>query len=480
MASSPLTGRAASRLPIFRQALASLSAGLLLAASTAHAAPPVLQAQAQGKEVPQLADLVDMVGPAVVNIRTTERSADGPRMPFRRRAPSLQQSDEVPRGEGSGFIMSPDGYVMTNAHVIAGASEVYVTMTDKREFKARIIGADERTDVAVVKIDATGLPWMRVGDVNRLRVGEWVLAIGSPFGFDNTVTAGIVSAKQRETGSELPLLQTDVAVNPGNSGGPLINMRGEVVGVNSQIYSPVGSYVGISFAIPIDEAIRVSDQLKAGGRVVRGYLGIRPVEVSREAAEEYGLTKSRNRGAFVSQVIAGGPADKAGLQPGDIVLALNGKPVDGPVELRRALGAIKPGTPVVLQVNRRGKAMEIKATLAEMPSEAPAASTPERAEPAEPKGSSVGKAWGLTVQPLSDAERRATRGAGGVKVAGVTAGAEAVGMRPGDIIIAVGSTDVTDLKQFENALAPLDKNKRLSLTFLRGEWAQFVQVPPGK
>lgn len=480
MAFSLLTGRQTLGLPSPRRAMARLSAGLLLAAAAVHAAPPVLQVQAQGKDVPQLADLVDMVGPAVVNIRTTERSADGPRMPFRRRAPSLQQSDEVPRGEGSGFIMSADGYVMTNAHVIAGASEVYVTMTDKREFKARIVGTDERTDVAVVKIDATGLPWMRVGDVNRLRVGEWVLAIGSPFGFDNTVTAGIVSAKQRETGSELPLLQTDVAVNPGNSGGPLINMRGEVVGVNSQIYSPVGSYVGISFAIPIDEAIRVSDQLKAGGRVVRGYLGIRPVEVSREAAEEYGLAKSRHRGAFVSQVIAGGPADKAGLQPGDIVLALNGKPVDGPVELRRALGAIKPGTPVVLQVNRRGKAMEVKATLAEMPAEAPAAAAAERAEPAEPKGSSVGKTWGITVQPLSDSERRATRGAGGVKVVSVTGGAEAVGMRPGDIIIAVGSTDVTDLKQFENALAPLDKKKRLSLTFLRGEWAQFVQVPPGK
>ena len=479
MAFRPLSGRVEPRLPSLRHLLALLAAGTVLASVAAHAAPSAPVPAATAREFPQLADLVDAVGPAVVNIRTTERSAEGPRMPFRRRAPSLQQSDEVPRGEGSGFIMSPDGYVMTNAHVIAGASEVYVTMTDKREFKARLIGADERTDVAVVKIDATGLPWMRVGDVNRLRVGEWVLAIGSPFGFDNTVTAGIVSAKQRETGSELPLLQTDVAVNPGNSGGPLINMRGEVVGVNSQIYSPVGSYVGISFAIPIDEAIRVSDQLKAGGRVVRGYLGIRPVEVPREAAEEYGLSKSRNRGAFVSQVIAGGPADKAGLLPGDVVLALNGKPVDGPVELRRALGVIKPGTPVTLQLNRRGKAMEVKATLAEMPAEA-SASAPERAEPAEPKGSAVARTWGLTVQALGEAERKAARGTGGVKVSAVAAGAEAVGIRPGDIIIAVGSTDVTDLKQFEAALAAMDKGKRLSLTLLRGEWAQFVQVPPSK
>ena len=478
MPSSLAVGSVKPNLDSLRRVAMLLAAGALLCLSSLLAP---LAAHAQGRELPDFADLVDKVGPAVVNIRTTERSAEGPRMPFRRRAPSMQQSDEVPRGEGSGFVLSADGYVMTNAHVIAGASEVYVTMTDKREFRAKIVGSDERTDVALVKIEATGLPVLRIGDVNRLRVGEWVVAIGSPFGFDNTVTAGIVSAKQRETGSDVPLLQTDVAVNPGNSGGPLINIRGEAVGVNSQIYSPVGSYVGISFAIPIDEAMRIADQLKAGGRVVRGYLGILPIEVPREAAEEYGLSKTKNRGAYVSQVVKGGPAEKAGLQPGDIVLALNGKPVDGPVELRRALGVIKPGSPVVLQINRRGKALDIKASLAEMPARASAASAPERQEALpEPKGSQAAKAWGLTVVNLSESERQATQGSGGVKVTGVSGGAEAVGVRAGDVILAVGSADVADVKQFDLVVAKIDKSKPLALTLLRGDWAQFVRIPPGK
>jgi len=463
--------------------LASMRRGFLLLASGAVLGLSALVlpsgAQAQARELPDFADLVDKVGPAVVNIRTTERSGDGARLPFRRRAPSLQQSDEVPRGEGSGFILSADGYVMTNAHVIAGASEVYVTMTDKREFKAKIVGSDERTDVALVKIDATGLPVLRIGDVSRLRVGEWVVAIGSPFGFDNTVTAGIVSAKSRETGSEVALIQTDVAVNPGNSGGPLINIRGEAVGVNSQIYSPVGSYVGISFAIPIDEAMRIADQLKAGGRVVRGYLGILPTEVPREAAEEYGLSKTKNRGAFVSQVVKGGPAEKAGLRLGDIVLALNGKPIDGPVELRRALGVIKPGSPIVLQINRRGKPLEIKATLAEMPAQQAAAPV-ERAEPPESKGSQAARAWGLVVSGLSDSERQSARVAGGVKVVSVTGGAEAVGVRAGDVILAVGDTELGDLKQFEAVVGKSDKAKPLSVTLLRNEWAQYVRIPPSK
>jgi len=474
MPSSFAIGSVAPNLNSLRRMAALLAAGLL--GLSCLVAPPRVQAQA--RMLPDLADLVDKVGPAVVNIRTTERSGEGPRQPFRRRAPSLQQGDEVPRGEGSGFILSADGYVMTNAHVIAGASEVYVTMTDKREFRAKIVGSDERTDVALVKIDGTGLPVLRIGDVSRLRVGEWVLAIGSPFGFDNTVTAGIVSAKQRETGSDIALLQTDVAVNPGNSGGPLINIRGEAVGVCSQIYSPVGSYVGISFAIPIDEAMRIADQLKAGGRVVRGYLGILPIEVPREAAEEYGLN-IKNRGAYVSQVVKGGPGEKAGLQPGDIVLGLNGKPVDGPVELRRALGVIKPGSPVSLQINRRGKAMDVKASLSERPAGASAASAPERQESPEPKGSQSAKIWGLSVVSLSDTDRQAAQGSG-VKVAAVSGTAEAAGVLVGDVILAVGSSDVADVKQFDTVVAKIDKSKPLAITLLRGEWAQFVRIPPGK
>ncbi len=433
---------------------------------------------AQGRELPDFADLVERVGPAVVNIRTTERTPDAPRTPFRRRAPTLQGSDEVPRGEGSGFILSADGYVMTNAHVIEGATEVYVTLTDKREFKAKIVGADERTDVALVKIEATGLPVLRVGDVNRLRVGEWVVAIGSPFGLENTVTAGIVSAKQRETGSDISFIQTDVAVNPGNSGGPLINIRGEAVGINSQILSPVGSFVGISLAIPIDEAMRIADQLKATGRVVRGYLGIQPTDVPRELAEEYGLNKGKTKGAFVRQVVPGAPAEKAGIQPGDVVLSVNGKAVDGAVDLRRTLGALKPGSPVNLQINRRGKLMDFKPNLAEMNPQVVASN--ERPSEAEGRASTSGKAWGLTVTNLSEAERQAARGVSGVRVTAVAAGAEAVGLRAGDVILAVGTTDVIDVKQFDAVISKLDKARPLPVTVLRGEWAQFLRIPAVK
>ncbi len=436
-----------------------------------------LSSHAQGRELPDFADLVERVGPAVVNIRTTEKVSEQPRNPpFRRQMPA-QPGEEVRRGEGSGFILSADGYVMTNAHVVEGASEVYVTLTDRREFKAKIIGADERTDVALVKIEAGSLPVLKIGDVSRLRVGEWVVAIGSPFGLENTVTAGIVSAKARETGSDVPFIQTDVAVNPGNSGGPLINIRGEVVGINSQILSPVGSFVGISFAIPIDEAMRIADQLKSGGRVVRGYLGIQPIDVPRELAEEYGLNKGKAKGAFVRQVIVGTPAERAGIQPGDVVLALNGKPVESAVDLRRTLGVIKPGATVALQVNRRGKVMDFKANLAELDPRAVAAeaSTPESAVPAA--GSTAAKVWGLTVAALSDTERQALRGAGGVRVTGVAAGAEAVGLRPGDIVLAVGTVDIADLKQFEAVIARVDKARPLSVTVLRGSWAQFLRIP---
>lgn len=471
MFSSGSVGMVALRRPSSRRSVAAFLATGVLFVSIAL----LPQAgHAQGRELPDFADLVERVGPAVVNIRTTERAPEGPPSPFRRRSPALQGSDEVPRGEGSGFILSADGYVMTNAHVIDGATEVYVTLTDKREFKAKIVGADERTDVALVKIEASSLPVLRIGDVNRLRVGEWVVAIGSPFGLENTVTAGIVSAKQRETGSDVSFIQTDVAVNPGNSGGPLINIRGEAVGINSQILSPVGSFVGISLAIPIDEAMRIADQLKATGRVVRGYLGIQPTDVPRELAEEYGLNKGKTKGAFVRQVVPGAPADKAGIQPGDVVLSVNGKAVDGAVDLRRTLGAIKPGSSVALQINRRGKLMEFKPNLAEMNPQAVAAN--ERPE-ADARTSAVGKAWGLTVANLTDAERQSVRGVSGVRVTAVAAGAEAVGLRAGDVILAVGTADVADVKQFEAVVARLDKTRPLPVTVLRGEWAQFLRIP---
>ena len=454
---------------------ATLGLAALMLAGGAVLAP----AAAQARDMPDFVELVEKVGPAVVNIRTTERAPEGPRSPFRRRTPVPEQGEELRRGEGSGFIISADGYVMTNAHVVEGASEVYVTLTDGREFKAKIIGADERTDVALVKIEASALPVLKTGDVSRLKVGEWVLAIGSPFGLANTVTAGIVSAKARETGSDIPFIQTDVAVNPGNSGGPLISIRGEVVGINSQILSPVGSYIGISFAIPIDEAMRVSDQLRTTGRVVRGYLGIGPTDVPRELAEEYGLGKGKAKGAFVRQVVPGTPAEKAGVQPGDVVLSVNGKPVEGAVDLRRTLGGLKPGTSVALQINRRGKIIDVKANLTEVGPQTAAAEKPE-APAAEQRVSGVAKAWGLTVTNLTDADRQGMRGAGGVKVTAVAAGAEAVGLRPGDVILGVGTSDVADVKQFDAVVAKLDKSRALPVTALRGDWAQFLRIPPAK
>ncbi len=460
-------------------ALRTLLAAVCLAAA---ALPP----SAQAHDLPDFVELVEKVGPAVVNIRTVERLPGTGAAPQRRRlpVPDAEPGDEPQRrGAASGFIISADGYVMTNAHVVDGATEVLVTLTDRREFKARIVGADERTDVALVKIEAASLPVLKIGDASKLRVGEWVLAIGSPFGLENTVTAGIVSAKQRETGSDIPFIQTDVAVNPGNSGGPLISIRGEVVGINSQILSPIGSFVGISFAIPIEEAMRIADQLRTVGRVVRGYLGIGPTDVPRELAVEYGMAAGnlRARGAFVRQVVPGTPAEKAGVQPGDVVLAVNGHQVESAADLRRTLGAMRPGTEVAMQLNRRGRAMELRAALAELEPQV-AAVEPRSPQPAPSEGAAPAAAtaatWGLSVAELSDAEREGLRGASGVRIAAVSAGADSVGLRAGDIILAVGGSGVTSVRQFDAALARIDRSRALPVTVVRGGWAQFVRIPP--
>ena len=449
---------------------------LILLAACGAAGPGA----AQVRGLPDFVDLVERVAPAVVNIRTTERASESPASPFRRSPPGQPPGEEARRGEGSGFIISPDGYVMTNAAVRGGASEGVVRLCGKRALKGRMVGADGRADVALLKIEAATLPAVKIGDVGRLRVGEWVLAIGSPFGLDSTVTAGIVSAKQRETGSDIAFLQTDVAVNPGNSGGPLIDTRGEVVGINSQILSPVGSYIGISFAIPIDEAMRIVDQLRASGRVVRGYLGIQPTDVPRELAEEYGLAvgKGRARGAFVRQVVRGAPGEKAGIQPGDVVLAVDGKAVEGAVELRRTLGGFKPGTAVTLQINRRGKLLEMGAVLGDLGQQLAAAEQGAPALP-EPTMSNVARAWGIAVSELSPAERQALGGAGGVKIAAVSEGAEAIGLRSGDVILGVGSAEVGDIKQFDAAISAVDKARALPLTVRRGNVAMFMRIPPG-
>jgi serine protease Do len=397
----------------------------------------------------------------------------------RQQRPQRPQPDEEsqPRGVGSGFILTSDGYVMTNAHVVEGADQLIVTLTDKREFKGRIVGADKRTDVALVKIDATGLPAVKVGDLGRLRVGEWVMAIGSPFGLENTVTAGIVSAKQRETGDYLPFIQTDVAINPGNSGGPLINMRGEVVGINSQIYSRSGGFMGISFAIPMDEAIRVSDQLRATGRVTRGRIGVQIGPVSRDVAESIGLGKAQ--GAMVTGVEAGSPADKAGVEAGDIITRFDGKTIEKVADLPRLVGNTKPGSKSTMTVFRRGSSRDLTVTVAEIEAEKSAtAKTPEREE--KPKASAAAQQVGLAVSELPDAQKKELKLNAGVLVTSATDAAARAGLREGDVILAMANTEIAGIKDFEAVLAKVDKSKPINVLYRRGDWAQYALIRPGK
>ncbi|WP_431276884.1 DegQ family serine endoprotease [Variovorax ureilyticus] len=473
----------------------------LAVVSTTALLPPS-PAFAQTRVLPDFTDLVDQVGPAVVNIRTVEKVAQGGGNPemdedmqefFRRffgqPMPGIPrqgrpnrpapQEEERPRGVGSGFILSSDGFVMTNAHVVDGASEVLVTLPDKREFKARIVGADKRTDVAVVKIDATGLPAVKVGDVSKLRVGEWVMAIGSPFGLENTVTAGIVSAKQRDTGDYLPFIQTDVAINPGNSGGPLINMRGEVVGINSQIYSRSGGFMGISFSIPIDEAIRVSDQLRAFGRVSRGRIGVQIDQVTKDVAESIGLGKAQ--GALVRGVEAGSPGEKAGIEPGDIITRFDGKSIEKPSDLPRLVGNTKPGTKSSVTVFRRGSLRDLNVTIAEIEPDKPAKRASDRDESSgKAPASAAARSMGLALSDLPDAQRRELKLKGGVKVDAATDAAARAGLREGDVILAVSNTEVSSVKEFEAALAKADRSKPISLLFRRGDWAQYALVRPAR
>jgi serine protease Do len=426
----------------------------------------------------------------VVNIRTLERQAarQAPEIDenleefFRRfgiplpgRPDPRRGGDEpVQRGVGSGFVLTADGFVMTNAHVVEGADEVLVTLTDKREFKARIVGSDRRTDVAVVKIDAGGLPYVRIGDVNRLRVGEWVLAIGSPFGLDSTVTAGIVSAKQRETGDYLPFIQTDVAVNPGNSGGPLINMRGEVIGINSQIYSRSGGFMGISFAIPIDEAMRVADQLRTTGRVIRGRIGVEISPVTKDVAEAIGLGKPG--GALVRNVESGGPAEKAGIEAGDIITKVDGKTIDRSADLPRLIGGTKPGARSTVQVYRRGNYRDLTVTIGEF-----APDQPRSAAQAEPPASAAAKtAIGLTVTDLSEAQKRELNVRNGVRVQAVEGAAARAGVRDGDVILSIDNVEVTDARHFASMVGKIDRSRPVSVLVRREDWVQYVVIRPGK
>jgi serine protease Do len=450
-------------------------------------------ALAQGRSLPDFADLAEKQGPAVVNISTTQVQRGGQMMPF-----PFDENDPafeffkrfIPRGPGggtprdfenkslgSGFIVSGDGFILTNAHVVDGADEVTVRLTDKREFKAKIVGADKRTDVALLKIDANGLPAVRLGDPASLRVGEWVVAIGAPFGFDNSVTAGIVSAKGRSLPQEnyVPFIQTDVAINPGNSGGPLFNLRGEVVGINSQIYSRSGGYMGVSFAIPIDVAMEIQNQLRASGKVSRGRLGVVIQEVSKELADSLGLAKPM--GAVVNALEEGGPAQKGGIEPGDVILKLDGKPINASADLPRIVGATKPGTRSVVQVWRNGTVREITVVVGEMQDEKQATARQPRIGKAPEQAANR---IGLVVSELSPEQKRELKMNSGLVIESVRGTASRADLKPGDILVALiskgATTELRTVDQFNKLLGQFDKGSNVTLLVRRGEMQTFVTI----
>ena len=450
-------------------------------------------ALAQNKGLPDFTDLVDKQGAAVVNISTTQvmRGARGGAFPFdeddpmadifrhffprQPGMPGAPRSIES-RSLGSGFVISADGYILTNAHVVDSADEITVRLTDKREFKAKAVGADKRTDVALLKIESTGLPTVRLGNPDALKVGEWVVAIGSPFGFENSVTAGIVSAKGRSLPQEtfVPFIQTDVAINPGNSGGPLFNMKGEVVGINSQIYSRSGGFMGISFAIPIDVAMDVQNQLKSSGKVSRGRIGVVVQEMSKELAESFGLGKAQ--GVVISSVEKGGPADKAGVEPGDVVLKFDGKPIIGSSDLQRYIGTSKPGSKATMQVWRNGSNIELAVVVEEATEDTARPRNSRAVKPAEQAANRLG----LVVSELSNEQKRDLKVNGGLVIEEVRNNSVRADLRRGDIILALiargESTEVKSVDQFNKLLARFDKASNIALMVRRGEIQTFVTI----
>jgi serine protease Do len=472
----------------------SFVTGLVLAGLIALPAVVTGPASAQSRAVtglPDFTELYDRQGPAVVAIDVTQKikrsrglelSEDDPFYEFFRRFGQIPRPRGAPEREfeqqsvGSGFIISNDGYLITNAHVVDGADEVLVKLTDKREFKAKVIGADKRIDVALLKIEAKDLPKVTIGDPEKLRVGEWVVAIGKPFGLENTMTAGIVSAKGRDLPQEnlVPFIQTDAAVNPGNSGGPLFNLKGEVVGINSLIFSRTGGYMGLSFAIPIDLAMNSVAQLKDKGRVTRGRIGVQITEVSKETAESFGLPKPM--GALVNSVEKGGPADKGGVEAGDIIIKVDGREVRSTSELPRIITMIRPGTKVTLSVWRKGAQRDLTVTIAELEDEA---ATPARRGGPTPKEKAKPNRMGLSLSDLTSEQKKELEIKSGVLIEEIT-GSVRGNVQPGDVILAVVSrgqtTEAKSAEQVNALLSKLEKGAPVTLRLKRGEQEFFATL----
>ncbi|WP_186184363.1 DegQ family serine endoprotease [Burkholderia gladioli] len=480
---------------------AALSAGYV--AGTRHAEPPeiispaqaaaLMPAEAAAKTgIPDFSGLVETYGPAVVNISakhvvkaSARRGGGAQQLPIDPSDPFYQffkhfygqvpgmgggggggQADDTPSTSlGSGFIVSPDGYILTNAHVIDGANVVTVKLTDKREYRAKVIGADKQSDVAVLKIDASGLPTVKIGDPQQSKVGQWVVAIGSPYGFDNTVTSGIISAKSRALPDEnyTPFIQTDVPVNPGNSGGPLFNLQGEVIGINSMIYSQTGGFQGLSFAIPINEAIKVKDELVKTGHVSRGRLGVAVQGLDQTLASSFGLQKPD--GALVSSVDPKGPAAKAGLQPGDVILSVNGTPVQDSTMLPGQIASLKPGTKADLQIWRDKARKDVTVTLTSLADSQQVAGNDEPAEQGR---------LGVAVRQLSPQERAGSSLTHGLMVQQATGPAANAGIQPGDVILAVNGRPVTSPEQLRDAVK--NAGNSLALLIQRDDAQIFVPV----
>jgi serine protease Do len=482
-------------------ATAASSAAIPSAATTpAAAANPVTPAPAAASPATMLPDFSSMVqkyGPAVVNISvvskvSTSWSSQGddnsddnnanpndspsdnnpfgpnsPFAPFFRGQPFQMPQPQPMHGEGSGFIIRPDGVIMTNAHVVNGASEVTVRLTDRREYTAKVVGVDPKSDIAVIRIPAKDLPTVKIGDSRGLKVGEWVLAIGAPFGFENSATAGIVSAKGRTLDSGyVPFIQTDVPINPGNSGGPLFNMRGEVVGINSQIYSRSGGYMGVSFAIPIDVAMQVGQQLQTSGHVTRGKLGVVIQPVTQGLADSFGLPQPE--GALVSSVEKGGPAEHAGIQSGDVILKLNGTPLKDSGELPVQIAAITPGTSVNLEIWRNHATREITVKLGAVADKRTAANAGPHQE---------GGKLGLAVRPLTAEEQRGANTKGGLVVERASGPAAEAGIQRGDVVLAANGAPVSNAEELRSAV---EKSKgHVALLIQRGDSRLFVPVRVG-